>query len=115
MKITIFLRTGTKFLFSYLLILGSITGVGYAQDIITKGSIGGRVTDSAGAVLPNASVTITGQAGSRTATTNQQGEFEVQNLIPGSYTVKAELDGFKKISVPDVEVYVGKTSTLKLA
>jgi uncharacterized surface anchored protein len=59
-----------------------------AQDVLTKGSIGGTVTDSTGAAIPGAKVTITGQTGGRTETTNENGTFKVDNLIPGNYTGK---------------------------
>jgi hypothetical protein len=89
-------------------------GVALGQDIATKGGISGRVVDSTGAVIPNAKVTVAGPTGERVITTNQAGEFEVQNLIPGTYTVKAEQSGFKTVSVPNVGVFVGRTSALKL-
>jgi hypothetical protein len=89
-------------------------GAAFSQDIATKGSIGGKVADSTGAVIPNAKITLSGPTGERTTTANESGDFEFTNLIPGKYNVKAELSGFKSTLVPDVEVFVGKTSALKL-
>jgi hypothetical protein len=109
-----FLRTAAKFLSSAFLISFSISVVGFAQDIATKGGISGRVVDSTGAVISSAKVTIRGPTGERVVNANESGEFDVQNLIPGTYTVKAEQSGFKTISVPNVEVFVGKTSALRL-
>src|SRR5262245_18337500 len=85
-----------------------------AQDLVTKGAINGRVLDQTGAAVANAKVTVSGQTGDRVVNANAEGEFEAPNLIPGLYTVKAEQPGFKTISVPNVEVCVGKTSSLKL-
>ena len=85
-----------------------------AQDLVTKGAINGRVLDQAGAALANAKVTVSGQTGDRVVNANAEGEFDAPNLIPGLYTVRAEQAGFKTISVPNVEVFVGKTSSLKL-
>ncbi|HKC89690.1 MAG TPA: TonB-dependent receptor, partial [Blastocatellia bacterium] len=85
-----------------------------AQDLVTKGAINGRVVDQTGAAIANAKVTVSGQTGDRVVNANAEGEFEAPNLIPGLYTVKAEQAGFKTISVPNVEVFVGKTSSLKL-
>src|SRR5215813_4071043 len=99
MNLQTFIKRGTIPLLSLLLILSSASSLSFGQDIVTKGSISGRVTDSAGAVIPNAKITISGQTGTRAITTDAQGEFEVQNLIPGSYTVKAEQSGFKVASV----------------
>jgi hypothetical protein len=107
-------RTGAISLFASFAILLCSSGLGLAQDIATKGGISGRVTDSAGAAIVNAKIIITGQTGDRTVTSNSDGEFDLQNLIPGSYKVKVEQSGFKTLTVPGVEVYVGKTSALKL-
>ncbi|MBO0721063.1 MAG: carboxypeptidase regulatory-like domain-containing protein, partial [Blastocatellia bacterium] len=90
------------------------TGFVLAQDIATKGAINGRIVDAAGAVIPGAKVAVSGETGIRITNANEHGEFEIQNLIPGAYTVKAESTGFKTTSVPNVQVYVGKTSSLKL-
>src|SRR5262245_52239478 len=102
-------------LLASVVILLCSSGSGFAQDIATKGGISGRVTDSAGAAIANAKITITGQAGDRTVNANAEGSFEIQNLIPGSYRVKVEQSGFKSLNVPGVVVYVGKTSALKLS
>ena len=107
-------RAGAISLLASFVILLCSSALGLAQDTLTKGGISGRVTDSAGAAIANAKVTITGQAGDRTVTVNAEGEFEMQNLIPGAYKVKVEQTGFKTLNVPGVEVYVGKTSALKL-
>jgi hypothetical protein len=88
----------------------------YAQDIQTKGSISGTVVDINGAVVQNARVTVTGQkTADRVVTTNDNGLFEVENLTPGAYNVRAEQTGFKATAVPNVEVFVGKTTALRLA
>src|SRR5262249_13292448 len=97
-----------------LLCLLVSAGAAFGQDIATKGAISGKVADSTGAVIPNAKVTVSGPTGERVATANEAGDFEFTNLIPGKYNVKAELSGFKSTLVPDVEVFVGKTSSLKL-
>jgi len=108
------IRSYARSALSVLLFSLLAVGAAFGQDLATKGAIGGRVVDAAGAVVPNAKVTVTGPTGERVAMANEAGEFEVQNLIPGSYTVKAEQAGFKAVSVPNVEVFVGKNSTLKL-
>jgi hypothetical protein len=91
-----------------------ITSLAPAQDLLTKGGISGRVLDAMGAAVANAKVTVSGPTGDRVVTANEEGAFEAINLTPGTYTVKAEQSGFKSISVPNVEVYVGKISSLKL-
>src|ERR1043166_1190395 len=105
----------TKFLLMMLLCLGFGSLEAQAQDIQTKGSISGTVVDINGAVVQNAKVTVTGEKTvDRVTTTNEGGIFEVGNLTPGGYRVKAEQPGFKATVVSAVEVSVGKTTALKL-
>src|ERR1700692_1532247 len=66
------------------------------------GALTGTVTDSSGAVVPNATVTIssrdTGQV--RTATTGPDGVYKVSLLPPGDYQVKFQAAGFRELEVP---------------
>jgi len=86
----------------------------FAQDTLTTGSISGDVVDSNGGVVPGAAVKINGALGERTTTTNDQGHYEVQGLIPGNYKVRVEKSGFKAGEVTDVLVLVGKSSTARV-
>ena len=103
-------RLGGCALLCCLGVVGAVRG----QDLVTKGAIGGRVLDPTGAAVANAKVTVSGPTGDRVVTANEAGEFEAPNLIPGTYSVKAEQAGFKSVSVPGVEVFVGRTAALKL-
>ena len=87
----------------------------FAQDIQTRGSIGGTVTDENGAVVPGAMVKVTGDLGERTVTSNGQGIYSVENLAPGSYKVRVESANFKAAEVSSVTVYVGQTSTQNIS
>ena len=61
-------------------------------------AISGTVTDSTGAVLPNAKVLVTQKntAATRTVVTNGTGQFNVTSIPPATYTVSVEAQGFKK-------------------
>jgi hypothetical protein len=81
---------------------------------VTSGTISGRVTDSSGAVIKNASVTISNPANglSRKVTTSDSGEFSSPNLLPGTYTIAVEVPGFKKLESPGfVLTAAGKLDT----
>ena len=69
----------------------------------TFGSIRGTVQDISGAVLPGATVTVHSldQSFDRTVTTNDAGEFLVENLKAGHYSVTVEHAGFAKTVVAD--------------
>src|SRR5919199_3733038 len=62
----------------------------------TSGTLSGTVTDSQGAVVPGAGVTVmnteTGQQ--RQAQSNEAGNYRVVGLPPGSYEVRVERQGF---------------------
>jgi hypothetical protein len=73
----------------------------------------GTVTDATGAVVPDAKVTITNTATNvvHTAVTTSQGSYFITDLIPGSYTVAIEKEGFQKFVLEGVNVYVSQTAT----
>ncbi len=70
-----------------------------AQDY-TSGALVGTVTNSAGAPVANANVTLTSKAQgiTRTATTNANGQFTATGMVPGEYTVKVEASGYTSFS-----------------
>jgi Carboxypeptidase regulatory-like domain len=78
------------------------------------GALTGTVTDSSGAVVPNANVTATnvdtGQA--RTAKTGADGTYNISLLPPGKYRVMFEAMGFKPVEVPSATVNVTETGVL---
>ncbi|MEO8736695.1 MAG: carboxypeptidase-like regulatory domain-containing protein, partial [Edaphobacter sp.] len=65
---------------------------------VTTGSILGTIHDATGAVLPNATVTITdaGKGTKSTKQTDSDGTYNVPFLIPGTYNVSVEMPGFKR-------------------
>ena len=70
------------------------------------GQISGTIRDSSGAVLPGVTVTITnvGTAIARTAVTDERGSYVITNLTVGTYSVTAELQGFRKAEKKGFEV-----------
>jgi protocatechuate 3,4-dioxygenase beta subunit len=63
----------------------------------TAGTITGTVTDPTGAVIPEATVTVTNQGTGVDfhLTTNSSGVYSITSLIPGTYTVTVSQKGFK--------------------
>jgi hypothetical protein len=63
---------------------------------LTTAVVVGTVTDSTGAVLPNATVTLTNQrtAETRQTQSNSSGQYTFTFLLPGSYSLKLEAPGF---------------------
>jgi hypothetical protein len=77
---------------------------------IGTGTITGRITDSTGAVVPNAPITVIATDTNFTfkTTTNDDGIYRVLSLNPGKYRVTIEAQGFKKL-IQDVELRTGDT------
>src|SRR5262249_18963572 len=83
----------------------------------TRGRITGRVVDSTAAVVPGVEVHATNTATNIafTGRTNESGNFEINYLPPGMYTVTAELAGFKKYVRPGIEVQVDAVVSLDIS
>lgn len=71
------------------------------------GGVRGEVRDADG-VIPGATVTVLSESTltTRTTVTNDAGQYAFPSLQPGTYTVKAEVQGFKPYERPGVEVGV---------
>lgn len=80
------------------------------------GIISGTVTDASGAVVPNATITITNKAtgAARTAATNAEGLYSAPALLPAEYEVRVEQTGFRTV-VAAAQVVAGGTTNLDLA
>src|SRR5690242_19482481 len=78
------------------------------------GNIVGTVRDTTGAVVPAAKVTVTNvQKGtSDTTTSNADGNYSVQHLIPDLYTVKIEAQNFAAAQAENVKVSADATARI---
>jgi hypothetical protein len=79
-----------------------------------RGKITGRVVDSSKGAIPGATVTVTDVARnvSTATTSNAEGLFQVNYLVPGDYRVVVELSGFKKSISEGIEVGINQTRDL---
>ena len=70
------------------------------------GGVRGIVQDSTGAMIAGATVTLRNEAtgNSRSATSNASGEYDFAQVPPATYTVTAEMSGFKKLERPGVVI-----------
>src|SRR5215210_3226917 len=74
----------------------------------------GRVADAQGGVLPGVNVVVTNQATGmfRETISGEDGSFIDSGLVPGTYQVTAELQGFKKFERRELRLEVGKTTSV---
>jgi hypothetical protein len=93
-------------------VLGLVVALGLlpaalAAQAVT-GTILGTITDTSGAAVPGATVTLTntGTGLSRTVVTDSAGEYTLPQLPTGKYKMTAELPGFKTATLSDIELTV---------
>jgi hypothetical protein len=100
-----------------VLALSAVPPSAYAADVNAR--IRGTVTDPAGAVIPNVTVTATNQASGVKYTTTSQanGEYLFQQLPIGTYTISASAPGFKSYSASGIVLNIDQeyVETVKLS
>ena len=79
-------------------------------------SLGGRVTDASGAIIPGATVKLTSVAtgASRLNTTAGGGEYQFSQLAPGRYTLSVTAAGFGSIEKTNMDLLVSQPATVNV-
>ncbi|MGI9034726.1 MAG: carboxypeptidase regulatory-like domain-containing protein, partial [Pyrinomonadaceae bacterium] len=102
-------RQLTRLIFAALILCLSLSGFAFAQEITA--TLNGTVRDSAGAVVPGATVNIIDPSKNnlvvRTLMTNDDGQFNAPNLPVSVYQVAVEAPNFKKSVKTDIKLDVG--------
>jgi len=111
-----FCRPGVPCVLLAALLCGAFAPA-FAQTQAINGSIRGRVTDSASAAVPKASITVvnTGTGFTRALLSNEEGYFVFPNLPLGTYTVTVRRDGFETQSHTGVLLDAGAEAVLEVA
>jgi Carboxypeptidase regulatory-like domain/TonB dependent receptor len=104
---------------------GRLSLVGFISSVLvlhsaaqtTNGQINGTVTDSSGAVVPQAELGLTNQGTSqlRTALTDSAGLYIVPQLPPGIYDITVKKQGFATENRPNVQLQVNQNATLNFS
>jgi hypothetical protein len=95
-----------------VLLLLAVGGSAFAQ--LQTGNLYGTVNDDQGAALPGVTVTLTGPGAPQVQVTNAQGQFRFLGLAPGSYALKAELEGFSTLDYPNIVINIGRNTNLDM-
>src|SRR5229473_421626 len=92
------MRTAVRFAFAFCL-LAIATSLSFAQNT-NSGDIRGTVTDSSGAVIAGATVTLTNIDTGETKDfiTNDSGIYDTVSTRPGNYNLTFTKAGFKKVT-----------------
>lgn len=98
-------------------LLGLLVGfcsVRYAPAQTTNGLVTGAVTDSTGASVPGAQITVINQATgiSRSTTSDNSGAYIIPQLPPGVYKVTVAKPGFASVNHDNVRLQVNQSITL---
>ena len=109
------MRSAFRLALFALALAGLLESPVFAQGGSAKSTITGTVVDTAGGVLPGATVVVRNAATSvETATvTNSTGVFGVPALDAGTYTITISLSGFRTSVLTDVELLAATTRSVK--
>src|SRR5262245_23493711 len=94
-----------------LLLIGATAAFGQSS------SLSGSVLDPQGSAVSGATITVTNVAtgAARTTTSSKEGAYQIAQLAPGTYRVRAEGQGFASVVLEDVQVLVSTPITLNIA
>jgi outer membrane receptor protein involved in Fe transport len=97
------------YIFSFALILCTTSAFAQTQ----FGAAQGTVQDAEEQPIPGASIVISSESwGSITVYTNKNGRYRIESLVPGNYTLEAQLVGFPSVLKSDVRISVGGVSVV---
>jgi hypothetical protein len=103
-----------RVLLIFMVVVAFLPGAAAGQAV--SGTILGTVTDSSGAVMARAKVTVVneGTGLTRTLTADTNGEFTAPSLPTGRYTLIAEATGFKTLTLSNIELGVDQRARIDL-
>ena len=108
--------SGAKMVLVLLLVVGAGSFLTLWAQSTSTGTVAGAVTDSSGAVVSGANVTLTDTSTNivRTATTNAAGRYTYVDVNPGIYNIAVSKPGFSTTKTDSQEVKVGASVTLNM-
>src|SRR5215471_1887396 len=100
----------------YKLFIISIMQTALAFSQSGTSTITGTIHDRTASLVPHARVKVVHEqtGATQTTRTNETGIFRAPSLLPGSYRIEVEADGFQKLVRGSVPVEVGETIALDL-
>ena len=107
------MKFSAKFAIGLVLVVVLLAAIPAWAQTANSALVLGTVTDAAGAVVPDAAVTLTNTATNetKTATTNSAGQYVFPNAAPGTYTLKISKTGFATTTFSNIKLDVSKSYT----
>jgi Carboxypeptidase regulatory-like domain/TonB dependent receptor len=104
------------FCLTALFLFSGVTPFHHALAQTATGTLRGQVADPTGAVIPQATITVTSTAGvTQTGSSDAAGQYAISGLTPGRYTVTVEATGFSVFTSPPVGIAAGQTQHLNIS
>ncbi len=116
MQLNVFMKKMSGALTLVILLAMSAFWAGQAHAQVSGATLAGTVTDSSGAVIPNAQVSITHVATgvTRNVTTGGAGFYTAPNLLPGTYEIRVTAPGFSTQVQKGITLTVGAQQALDI-
>jgi hypothetical protein len=107
------MKFSARFAIGFVLMVVLLSAVPSWAQTSNSALVLGTVTDPAGAVVPDATATLTNTATNetKTATTNSAGQYVLPNAAPGTYTLKISKTGFATTTFSNIKLDVSKSYT----
>ncbi len=80
----------------------------------TTGTLVGEVRSESGDALPRVSITVTGDASAKSTISDANGRFVLPYLVPGSYTLRATLEGFRDVAQDGLRIRLNERSAIRV-
>lgn len=111
-----FHKHSVRWLIVALLLTAIFSSCADAQTSRTNGSLEGSVTDSSGAAVPGATISLSNLSVNqgRIVRTDADGRFHAEELPPGTYGLRVDLPGFAPYRRANIELDLGQTIRLDI-
>src|SRR5436853_21240 len=107
------LRLQCSAVFGAIFLMLTLCAVAFAQQ--ATGTIKGQVSDEFGGVIVGASVVaVDASSAKKSATTNGEGNFAINGLAPGKYTVQVTAPGFAAYEDSEIDLTTTRSQQLKV-
>jgi len=81
---------------------------------LTTGDLYGTVTDDQHQALPGVTLTLSGVGAPKVVVSDEKGNFRFNELYPGSYNLKADLEGFSSVEQTGIQIGIGSKRNVAL-